>query len=74
MPDYEKFATKAMDIAHNRGIDVADPDAVEPIAEEVAEEYVVDEEELITIVRQRAEEYIDAGNMYENPPENDENP
>jgi len=74
MPDYEKFATKTMDIGHNRGIDVADPDAVEPIAEEVAEEYVVDEEELITIVRQRAEGYTDAGNIYENPPENAENP
>ncbi len=43
MPDYEKFGIKTMDIAHNRGIDVGDPDAVEPIAEEVAEEYVVQE-------------------------------
>jgi hypothetical protein len=74
MPDYEKFAIKTMDIAHNRGIDVGDPDAVEPIAKEVAKEYVVDEEELITIVRQRAKEYIDVGNMDEDPPENDESP
>ena len=69
MPDYEKFAIKVMDIAHNRGVDVADPDAVEPIAKEVAEEYVVDKEKLITTVRQRAKEYIDVGNIYENPPE-----
>jgi hypothetical protein len=75
MPDYEKFATKTMDVAHNRGIDVSDPDAVEPIAEEVAEEYVVDEEKLITIVRRWAKEYTDAGNMHENPPEkSDEHP
>jgi flagellar motor switch protein FliG len=53
---------------------VPDPDVVEPIAEEVAQEYVVDEEEVITIVRQCAEEYTDAGNMYVNHPENHENP
>ena len=69
MPDYGKFATKAIDTAHNRGIDVADPDAVESIAKEVAKEYVVDEEKLVAIVRQRAKEYTDAGNIYENPPE-----
>jgi hypothetical protein len=61
MPDYEKFVIRAMDIAHSQGINVADPDSVEPIAKEVAEEYFVDEEKLVAIVRQRAKEYTDAG-------------
>lgn len=47
MMDYEKFAVKTMDVAQERGMDVTDPDAVTPVAKEVAEEYVLDEAALI---------------------------
>jgi hypothetical protein len=65
MADYEKFATKAMDIAHEQGVDVCDPDAVEPVARAVAEEYALDEETLVERVRQRVVETEHIGNIYE---------
>lgn len=65
MADYEKFATEAMDIAQEQGVDVCDPDAVEPVARAVAEEYALDEETLVERVRQRAVETEHIGNIYE---------
>jgi 23S rRNA A1618 N6-methylase RlmF len=69
MTDYEGFAIKAMDIAHEQNVDFTDPDAVKPIAKAVAEEYVLDEEKLIEAVRQRAAETEWIGNIYGDDPE-----
>lgn len=71
MADYEKFATKAMDIAQEQGVNFCDPDAVEPVARAVAEEYALDEETLVERVRQRAAETEHIGNIYEDGSEAD---
>lgn len=69
MANYEKFAIKTMDIAQERGVDLTDPDAVEPIAREVANEYVLDEDKLIQLIRQRVDETRQIGNIYEDDPD-----
>jgi hypothetical protein len=74
MADYEKFAIKTMDIAQEQGVDTSDPDAVEPVAKAVAEEYVLDSETLVERVRQRAAETEHIGNIYEDGTEADEIP
>lgn len=74
MADYEKFASKTMDIAHEQGVDTSDPDAVEPVAKAIAEEYVLDEEVLVERVRQRAAETEHIGNIYDSMSETDEVP
>lgn len=72
MADYEKFASKAMDIAHEQGIDTSDPDAVEPIAKAVAEKFVLDEATLVEVVRQQASETEQIGTIEQDRLETDE--